>query len=100
LLLSSKGLIANMPSSLTTDQLTVVEDALNFLQDDDVNQDFNTNIDNDVDPPNNEDENKGLGLNAFVNKLSGGKKLRKKMRESMAKSTNQLNSNLSATKAG
>jgi len=100
LLLSSKGLIANMPSSLTTDQLTIVEDALNFLQDDDINQDFNTNIDNDVDPPNNEDENKGLGLNAFVNKLSGGKKLRKKMRESMAKSTSQLNSNLSATKAG
>ena len=100
LLLSSKGLIANMPSSLTTDQLTVVEDALNFLQDDDINQDFNTTIDNDVDSPNNEDENKGLGLNAFVNKLSGGKKLRKKMRESMAKSTSQLNSNLSATKAG
>lgn len=100
LLLASKGLIVSMPSSLTTDQLTVVETALNFLQDDNINQDFNTNIDNAVDPSDNEDENKGIGLNAFINKLSGGKKLRKKMRESMAKSTNELNSNLSATKAG
>ena len=100
LLLSSKGLISEIPSSLTSDQLTIIEDALNFLQDDDINQDFNTNIDNATDSPNNEDENKGLGLNAFVNKLSGGKKLRKNMRKSMAIASSQLNSNLAATKAG
>ena len=100
LLLSSKGLISSMPSSLTSDELTIVENALNFLQDDNVNQEFNTNIDDSVDSPDNENENSGLGLNAFVNKLSGGKKLRKRMRVAMATATSQLNSNLAATKAG
>jgi hypothetical protein len=100
LLLSSKGLISSVPSSLTADELTIIEEALNFLQDDNVNQDLNVNIDTSIDSPDNENENSGLGLNAFVNKLSGGKKLRKRMRQAMANSTNQLNTNLASTKAG
>jgi len=38
-----------------------------------------------MDPPDNEDEDKGLGLNAFVNKLKGGRKLRNRMRKMMEK---------------
>jgi hypothetical protein len=51
-----------------------------------------------IDPPENEDENVGLGLNAFVNKLKGGRKLRRKMKVIMAKKLKEFNSNTAAAK--
>lgn len=49
-----------------------------------------------VDSPDNEDENQGLGLNAFINKLKGGRKLRRKMRQIFAKKLAKLKSDLRA----
>ena len=51
-----------------------------------------------MDTPDNEDENDGLGLNAFVNKLNGGKRLRKRIKESMAASKEKLNSDIQSVK--
>jgi hypothetical protein len=44
----------------------------------------------DMDDPDNEDENKGMGLNAFLNKLSGGKKMRKRVRKILEKKLGDL----------
>lgn len=94
LLLLSKGLIPTLPNSLTVAELNVLENALAFLQDDSLSADFTDTITQDLDSPDNEDENQGLGLNAFVNKLSGGKRLRRRMREKMAATNQQLQQNL------
>lgn len=94
LLLSSKGLIPTLPSALTVSELNVLENALAFLQDDSLSADFADTVSVGLDSPDNEDENQGLGLNAFVNKLSGGKRLRKRMREKMAAANQQLQQNL------
>lgn len=50
-----------------------------------------------IDPPDNEDENTGLGLNAFINKLKGGRKLRRKMRQIFAKKLAKFKSDLRAS---
>lgn len=49
-----------------------------------------------VDPPDNEDEDVGLGLNAFVNKLPGGKGLRRRMRKIFAKKLKKLKEDVAA----
>ena len=94
LILASKGLIPNLPSPLSIAELNILENALAFLEDDSLSADFSDDISENIDSPDNEDENQGLGLNAFVNKLSGGKRLRKRMRERMAGVTQQLRRNI------
>jgi hypothetical protein len=89
-LLSTLGLIQpeNL-SSFSLEELQTIEEALKFLSDNEVTI-TDVTFDNGLDAPENEDENSGLGLNAFVNKLKGGKKLRNKMREAMKKNAEQL----------
>ena len=94
MLLSSKGLISPTMSSLSIDQLSVLQIALSYLEDDEINQNFDFLTNNSLDDPENENENTGLGLNAFVNKLSGGKKLRKRMRNEMNKANQKLKDSL------
>ena len=94
MLLSSKGLINPTMSSLSIDQLSVLQIALSYLEDDEINQNFDFLTNDSLDDPNNENENTGLGLNAFVNKLSGGKKLRKRMRTEMSKVNQKLKQDL------
>ena len=43
-----------------------------------------------LDAPNNLDETKGLGLNAFINNLKGGKALRTRTRAAIQTSTEQV----------
>jgi hypothetical protein len=49
-----------------------------------------------VDPPNNENENEGLGLNAYINQLPGGKRLRRRARRQMAAQKREAAATLAA----
>ena len=84
---------------MNSQDLNTIEESLNFLEDDNISIDDMTNLDDGLDSPDNENEDSGLGLNAFVNKLSGGKKLRKRMRKIMAQQTQQLTTDLGTMKS-
>lgn len=100
-LLMSRGFVKNATIDATTGELETINESLNFLEDDNINIDGLTNPDmtTGLDDPDNENEDSGLGLNAFVNKLSGGKKLRKRMRKIMAQQSSQLTSDLAKMKS-
>ena len=113
LLLVSKGLVKPQEEVFTSQQMDILNDAMAALDDNSALGE-NTTIGNDaismddiptapslseyMDAPDNEDENDGLGLNAFVNKLNGGKRLRKRIKESMAASKEKLNSDIQSVK--
>jgi hypothetical protein len=63
--------------------LGVISESLNYLDNNDVIQDDLNITATQTDLPDNMDETKGLGLNAFINNLSGGRKLRKRVRAAM-----------------
>jgi hypothetical protein len=100
LLLAEKHLI-NIPTSALTNQETdIINQAMNALQDNNISMD---NIPNNdpmtlMDNPDNEDDNNGLGVNAFFNKQKGGKKMRKKIKQIMNQSKQKLNSDLQNSK--
>jgi hypothetical protein len=100
LLLESKKLVKIPSSSLTREQLSTVNEALSFLEENIESVDFVGNEDPQIDPPDNEDEDVGLGINAFMNKQKGGKALRRRMRKSMAQANAQLQKNIAAAKKG
>lgn len=78
-LLVSGGFVDKSLRDLSGDELRIVNESLNFLEEGDINiQDIETsNISIDEDT-------KGIGLSSFVNNLSGGKKLRKRVRKVFA----------------
>jgi hypothetical protein len=97
LLLIQKNLIKN-PASLYTDaELNVITDSLLILGDNSITLDDIVD-ENYLDSPDNEDENDGLGLNAFINKLKGGKKLRERIKKSMSESKEKLKSDLQSSR--
>jgi hypothetical protein len=57
----------------------------------------NTDFNNGLDAGNNENENDGVGINAFVNKLQGGKKLRERMRKMMKQNSDKLKTSLASS---
>jgi hypothetical protein len=89
-LLASRGLITSQPSDYTIREEEIIEESKSYLTDDDINTEIDYDRNNYIDAPNNEDENSGIGLNAFVNKLPGGKKLRKRVQETKIKSNNDF----------
>lgn len=100
LLLESKKLVKIPSYSLSRDQLNVISEALSYIEDNAQSYDFISAIDTQVDPPDNEDEDVGLGLNAFMNKQKGGKALRRRMKKAMAQATLELQKNLRSTNRG
>jgi hypothetical protein len=110
LLLTSKGLVKPQNQVFTNEQLDVLNEAMAAVEDNEISMEdipvtpvglgslATETREESMDAPDNEDENDGLGLNAFVNKLSGGKRLRKRIKESMAKSKEKLNSDISSVK--
>lgn len=97
-LLAAKGFIKQQSFALTAAEANTISESLSYLFDDDVT--FNDieidSFDNGLDSANNEDENNGLGLNAFMNKLQGGKKLRERMRKVMTSNIRQFQNDLKA----
>jgi len=100
LLLNSKHLIKSNPNALSLEEQAIVEESSNFLVDDTTPMD-DIPIDSptdQIDAPDNEDDNKGLGINAFFNKQKGGRKMREKVRKIMNQSKQKLNSDLQNVK--
>lgn len=72
--------------------LATISDSLNYLDSNDVLND-NLNIQpTELDSPDNLNENQGLGLNAFINNLPGGKKLRQRARKAVEASVANVKS--------
>jgi signal transduction histidine kinase len=86
--------LQNMVSMLSSDEFNTLEEAANFLNTEDEPIDISIEIEKieDNEDPDSEDDDpeNGLGLQSFVNKLKGGKNLRRRMRREMAKSKRKL----------
>ena len=100
LLLQEKHLISQTAGALTSQETDIVNQSINALQDNDITMD---DIPNDsptaqIDDPNNENDNSGLGMNSFFNKQKGGKKMRNKVKQIMNQSKQKLGSNLQNVK--
>jgi hypothetical protein len=96
-LLAAKGVIRAQQANYTVEEDQALTNANNYLLDQDLNWDSNETYDTVLDDPDNENEDDGLGLNAFVNKLKGGKKLRRNMKKMMAKNAATLSSDMKST---
>ena len=78
--------------------LAIINTSLGFLDTNDIQQnDLNLPITS-IDAPDNLDENSGLGLNAFVNNLKGGKTLRRRTRAALANASQNLQSQVTSEK--
>jgi hypothetical protein len=91
--LVSQGLVAPQFSTFADPDLSIVLEAAQYLENDDVlSEDFNFDslTNENIDPPDGSDESKGIGLNAFINNLSGGRRLRKRVRKAMENSASKF----------
>jgi len=98
--LVSQGLIAPQFNILSDQDLATVLTSAQYLDNDDVLSetfDYNTllqDADEGLDSPDNLDESEGIGLNAFINNLKGGKRLRKRVRSQLALNRRKLAENI------
>ena len=83
LLIAQKLVLPNL-GTIDAANLDIISDSVNYLDNNDVIQDDLTAPLTAQDAPDNLDENAGLGLNAFVNNLKGGRKLRQRTRAALA----------------
>ena len=102
LLLSAGGFTNKSLTGMNPSDLVILIESTANLGDPDITIDDLdvTSIINGLDAPDNENEENGLGLNAFANNLPGGKKLRKRMRKLMAASVQNLKTDLKSTDPG
>lgn len=101
LLLTSKGLTKPQEQAFTNQQMEILNEAMAAIEDNTISMDdipISTATGEYLDSPDNEDENDGLGLNAFVNKLKGGKSLRERIKKIMQQSKEKLNSDINSVK--
>lgn len=99
--LVSLGLVASSYSTLNASDFAVVAESVNYLENDTVlSEDFNFDnlLSENIDPPDGSDENQGLGLNAFINNLKGGRKLRKRVRAAMDNASTKFQTQLTQDK--
>lgn len=85
-LLISQKLVLPSLGTIDSANLDTISDSVNYLDNNDVIQDDLVAPLTPQDLPNNLDESAGLGLNAFVNNLNGGRKLRQRARAALASS--------------
>jgi uncharacterized FlaG/YvyC family protein len=97
-LLVSQGLVASDLKSMSAEDIQTITDSLNYLEDGEVDiQNLGVStISSPIDDPDNENVDAGLGLNAFVNNLPGGKAMRKRMRKILGEQAGQLKSDLNS----
>ena len=100
LLLAANGLVKVTPSVYSPDEQKIINEAINLLQDPDLDmEDITTQPAIEfLDAPLNEDENDQTGLNAFINKLKGGKELRSRVRQIIDNLKTKLNSDVEGSK--
>lgn len=101
LLLRSKNLVPDSKLSLTPEEVSVLEESLNFLENPSIDIDEEPEFEDGMDEPDNEDEEGDtLGLNAFVSKLKRGRRLRRRMRRKMAQAKIKLAQELAKSDKG
>jgi len=95
-LLVSKGLVNSNLSAMSTEDIEIMNDSLNYIGDIDINiNDMGlSSLESGLDLPDNTDTEQGLGLNAFVNNLPGGKALRRRMRKMLVLQGQQFTTDL------
>lgn len=77
------GLVQPSLGVIDSADLETISDSLDYLDSNDIlNDDLNIQP-VELDSPDNLDENKGLGLNAFINNLPGGRKLRQRAKKAV-----------------
>jgi hypothetical protein len=99
--LISAGLVAPQFNTFADPDLAVVLQAAQYLENEDVlSEDFNFDSlsENVLDSPDGSDENSGLGLNAFINNLKGGRRLRSRVRSTMDNSAGKFQNQLAKDK--
>lgn len=97
--LMAAGLVQPTYGTLDGANLAIISESLNYLDNNDVIQDdLNIQTFENMDTPDNLDETQGLGLNAFLNNLPGGRRLRKRVRSALAGASTQVASQLNAEK--
>jgi len=88
--LLSSNLVSSQFNLLDASDLAVIATSVNYLENDTVmSEDFNFDSlrKESKDLPDSADESQGLGLNAFINNLSGGRRLRKRVRTALDNSS-------------
>jgi len=95
-LLVSKGLVNSSLSTMSLDDIAIMNDSLNYIGDIDINiNDIElSSINSGLDDADNTDPDQGLGLNAFVNNLPGGKALKRRIRKMMIIQNKQFSTDL------
>lgn len=90
--LVSLGLINPVLANLDTANLATISESLDYLDNNDIlDEDLNLTEDEVLtEEGDNLDENQGLGLQAFANNLKGGRRLRRRMRQQLAKQRQSL----------
>ncbi len=93
------GLVQPTLSNITSTSLAVIAESLNYLDNNDVLQDdLNIQVTENLDTPDNQNEDLGTGLNAFINNLPGGKRLRKRVRSKVQESRERLAGQINSEK--
>lgn len=93
--LISAGLVQPSLGVIDGTDLQTISESLNYLDSNDVLQDnLNLQTLENADLPDNQDENVGTGLNAFINNLPGGKRLRKRVRAKLEEANQRLKTKL------
>lgn len=88
--LLAQGLIRPLASAISPLDLQVFSESFNYLENNDIlTEDLNISFE-DTETGDNLNENEGLGLQAFVNNIKGGRRLRKRMRERLAANRRKL----------
>lgn len=93
--LVAQGLVGSV--TLDPELASILSQSYNFLSNNDiVEEDLTINPAN-LDLPDNLNENEGLGLNAFINNLKGGKRLRRRVRKELAGNLRQASAQIKKT---
>jgi hypothetical protein len=96
-LLVSKGLVKSGIQDLSSEELSIVMESMNFLGETDITLD-NIQSANSIDLSSIDlDNDSGLGINSFVDNLPGGRALRKKVRKKLISNNEKLSANLKSS---
>lgn len=90
--LVAKGFVQPSLGVIDGVDLETISDSLDYLDSNDILNDNLTILPTELDAPDNLDESKGLGLNAFINNLPGGRKLRQRARKAVETSAMNVKS--------
>lgn len=93
--LVAQGLVGSV--TVDPELATILSQSYNYLSNNDIiEEDLSINP-AEIDLPDNLNENKGLGINAFVNNLKGGRRLRRRTRAELAKNLREASAEIRKT---